>query len=215
MKTAPTYPGYDVLRKRDTPSWDVITREVIEQRLATVDAAQFLDEPRWRALHALCARIVPQPIDQPQVPLAAMLDRRLLANTGDGFRYARLPPLREAWRIGLSALDAESRQRHELPFASLSEAQQIALLTQMQHGGLNGEAWHGMDAQLFFSQRVLSDICGAYYAHPLSWNQIGFGGPANPRGYVRMYENRRDPWEAVEAKPGQEQQAWEANQRVR
>ena len=33
---------------------------------------------------------------------------------------------------------------------------------------------------------------------PIAWNEIGFGGPASPRGYVRMDFNRRDPWEAVE-----------------
>jgi hypothetical protein len=40
------------------------------------------------------------------------------------------------------------------------------------------------------------DLCGAYYSHPFAWNEIGFGGPASPRGYVRMDFNRRDPWEA-------------------
>ena len=39
-----------------------------------------------------------------------------------------------------------------------------------------------------------------YYAHPAAWSEIGFGGPASPRGYVRMQANRRDPWEAMEEK---------------
>ena len=43
----------------------------------------------------------------------------------------------------------------------------------------------------------------------------GFGGPANPRGYVRMYYDRRDPWEAAEAKPGDEDKARKENQRAR
>ena len=25
--------------------------------------------------------------------------------------------------------------------------------------------------------------CTAFYAHPWAWNEIGFGGPAYPRGY--------------------------------
>jgi hypothetical protein len=209
------YPGYDVLNKRDTPSWDAITRKVIAQRMATPMEPSFLDVVRWRALEALCACIVPQPADRPQAPLAGMVDMRLQKNAGDGFRYARLPPLREAWLIGLHALDEESKARHELPFASLERAAQNALLGQMQHGELTSAHWKGMDAQLFFSQRVLPDICGAYYSHPYAWNEIGFGGPANPRGYVRMYYDRRDPWEAVEAKPGKERQAMEKNRRVR
>jgi hypothetical protein len=55
-----------------------------------------------------------------------------------------------------------------------------------------------MSCQLFFQERVLHDIVGAYYAHPVSWNEIGFGGPASPRGYVRMGLDKRDPWEAAE-----------------
>ncbi len=49
---------------------------------------------------------------------------------------------------------------------------------------------------------MIADITHAYYAHPTAWNEIGFGGPASPRGYVRMQLDRRDPWEAAEAKPG-------------
>jgi len=209
------YPGYDVLQRRDTPSWDDITRKVIEQRLATPSDPLCLDTVRWRALEALCACIIPQPSDRLQVPLAGMIDTRLKANAGDGFRYARLPPLREAWGIGLTALDEESKVRHGLPFASIEREQQNALLKQIQHGELASAFWQGMDPQLFFSQRILPDICGAYYSHPYSWNEIGFGGPANPRGYVRMYYDRRDPWESAEAKPGKEREALRENRRVR
>ena len=46
------------------------------------------------------------------------------------------------------------------------------------------------------------DIVRAYYAHPTAWSEIGWGGPASPRGYVRMDFDERDPWEAAEAKHG-------------
>ena len=209
------YPGYDVWERRNTVSWDDITRKVIGQRMATVSDPRFLDAVRWRALQALCACIIPQRSDQPQVPLAGMLDMRLHENAGDGFRHARLPPLREAWCIGLSALDRESKLRHGLPLASTEREAQNSLLKQIQHGELASHFWQGMDPQLFFTQRVLPDISGAYYSHPYAWNEIGFGGPANPRGYVRMYYDRRDPWEPAEAKPGKEAQAWRENRRVR
>ena len=65
-----------------------------------------------------------------------------------------------------------------------------------QPGGNAGKA--------VFAKRLLHDIVSAYYAHPASWNEIGFGGPASPRGYVRMNFDRRDPWEASEARPGRE-----------
>jgi hypothetical protein len=196
------YPGYDVLAKRDTVSWDPVTREVVEERLATPRQPRFFNPTQWAAVVALCACVVAQPDDRPAVPVAALLDARLFKNQGDGWRDARLPPLRDAWRIGLAALDAESRAVHEMVFATLKLEQQITLIGSMQRGESRDREWQGMPPELFFSERVLHDLYGAYYSHPAAWSEIGFGGPANPRGYVRLYKDRRDPWEAVEVAPG-------------
>jgi len=207
----PRYPGYDVMSKRDTPSWDDKTREVVDQRLNLPHDPRFFDAAQWKAACALCACIVPQET----VPLPALLDEKLVTGIGDGYRDARLPSMPDAWRIGLAALDAESLARHGLPFASIEHDARIALIQDMQENKLTSEAWQGMPSALFFSKRVLHDICGAYYSHPHAWSEIGFGGPANPRGYVRMYFGRRDPWEAAETKPGHEAQADRENRRVR
>lgn len=215
MTTRPRYPGYDVLNKRDTPSWDEVTRKVIDERLATPREPRFFDAVEWRALCALCASIMPQDERRARMPVAALVDARLVKNVGDGYRDARLPPMRDAWRTGLRALDAESRACHDLPFASLDEDARRALLTDMQQGKLDGPEWQGMPPDIFFKDRVLHDICGMYYSLPDAWSEMGFGGPANPRGYVRMYFDRRDPWEAAEGKPGREEDAFEENRRVR
>jgi hypothetical protein len=81
----------------------------------------------------------------------------------------------------------------------------------MQRSELTGEAWGGMPCGMFFEHRVIPDITHAYYAHPVAWSEIGFGGPASPRGYVRMGLDRRDPWEAVEATPTAEAVALRKN----
>lgn len=209
------YPGYDVLNKRETPSWDAPTRAVIDERLATPREPRFFDAVQWLALTHLCHCIVPQADAEPVVPLAALVDAKLTKNTGDGYRDARLPPSRDAWKIGLAALDTESRAQFDLPFASVERPQQHALLEQMQRGDMHNDAWQGMPAKLFFEKRVLHDVCSAYYSHPHAWSEIGFGGPANPRGYVRLYFDRRDPWEAAEAQPGNEAKATKENQRAR
>ncbi|KVH35306.1 gluconate 2-dehydrogenase [Burkholderia cepacia] len=199
--TLPRYAGYDVLAKRDTPSWNDATRRAIDARLRVADAApRHLDAERFATLDALCARIVPlQPGDGERIPTAALLDARLADDEGDGYRDARLPPLRAAWQTGLAALDAMARHAHGRPFASLGANDADGLLHAVQHGEIDRSvvpAWGGMDPRTFFAKRVLMDLCGAYYSHPFAWNEIGFGGPASPRGYVRMGFNRRDPWEA-------------------
>jgi hypothetical protein len=201
IPTPTRYPGYDVLNKRDTPSWDAITRKVVDERLATPAQPRFFDAPQWAAVSVLCDRVVAQPDDRPCVPVAALLNARLLHDEGDGWRDARMPPLREAWRRGLAALDSESHADHDASFASLTPAQQTGLIERMQRGELRNATWQGMPSDLFFSERVLPDLYSAYYAHPASWSEIGFGGPANPRGYVRLDKNRRDAWEPIEVGP--------------
>jgi hypothetical protein len=208
------YPGYDVLAKRRTPSWNEKTRQVIDQRLAMPREPHFFDPEEWRILEAVCRRIVPQPADRPPVPVAAMVDAKLLEGRGDGYRDHRLPPMAEAWRRGLRALDAEARDRHGTGFDALPAGDQDALLQAAQDGRLEHAAWEGMSCAVFFAKRLLFDIVTAYYAHPTAWSEIGFGGPASPRGYVRMGFDRRDPWEAAEATPGHEAEAARENDRV-
>ncbi len=208
------YPAYDVLAKRHTPSWNEQTRRVIDRRLSTPREPRFLGEAEWRTLEAVCGRIMPQPKTRAPVPVAAMVDDKLFENRGDGYRDYRLPPLREAWRRGLAAIDAEARRRHRVGFSALEADEQDALLRAAQEGRLSGPAWGDMPSAIFFTKRVLPDIVMSYYSHPTAWNEIGFGGPASPRGYVRMNFDRRDAWEAAEATPGHEAAAARKNSRV-
>ena len=207
------FPGYDVLAKRQSPSWNEKTRQVVDARLALPREPRFLAPAEFGTLDAICGRILPQPADRPPVPLAAMVDAKLHENNGDGYRDHRLPPLREAWRLGLACIEAEARRRHNAGFADLEDAEQDALLRAVQGGKIAGD-WGGMPPAVFFEKRLLFDIVTQYYAHPTAWSEIGFGGPASPRGYVRMDFDRRDPWEAAEAGPGEEAETRKANARV-
>jgi Gluconate 2-dehydrogenase subunit 3 len=207
------FPGYDVLAKRHSPSWNEKTRQVIDARLALRAEPRFLTAVEFRTLEAIANCIVPQPPDRLPVPLAAMVDNKLFNNTGDGYRDHRLPPLREAWRRGLAGIDAEARRRHNVGFAQLDRSEQDAVLRAVQDGKI-ADDWGDMPPAVFFAKRLLFDIVTQYYSHPTAWNEIGFGGPASPRGYVRMFFDRRDPWEAAEARPGREDKARAENARV-
>jgi hypothetical protein len=213
---ADRYPGYDVLNKRDSVSWNEQTRTVIDKRMAIdPDRHLFFTDDEWSTLRAICARIVPQPGDRIRpAPVAAMVDEKLHAG-GDGYRDARMPPMAEAWRRGLAAIDAEVKSRHGRRFHELTPLLQDDFLLAVQRGQVSEKIWRDLPAALFFQKRILHDVVGAYYAHPAAWNEIGFGGPASPRGYVRMNFDRRDPWEASEARPGREKQARAENARVR
>ncbi|WP_299820618.1 gluconate 2-dehydrogenase subunit 3 family protein [uncultured Jannaschia sp.] len=194
------FPGYDVTAKRDTPSWNAKTRAVVDERLAIdPEAHRFFDTTEWRTLRALCDRIVPQPADRPgRVSLAAMVDAKAGSGKGDGYRNVKLPPLGAAWRRALAALEAEANARHGHPFSALPATAQDELIEAMRRGDLHDLAWGDMPPDLFFQDRVVPDVVKSYYAHPTAWSEIGFGGPASPRGYVRLGPDRQDPWEAHE-----------------
>jgi hypothetical protein len=191
------YPGYDVLDKWDTPSWNEQTREVVDERLNRVPERAFLDEQEWAVLQAVCQRLVPQP-DRPRdpVPIAPFVDQLLQRNQGIGYRYEEMPPMRQAWRQGLKAIDSESIERHGVPFAELALGQQDELLARLQRGEVATGSWQGLPPAKFFTQTLLKTVAGIYYSHPAAWSEIGYGGPASPRGYVRTGFDQRDSWEA-------------------
>lgn len=195
------FPGYDVLDKWDSPSWNEQTREVVADRLNCVPERRFLSEQQWALLEAICARLIPQPERQEPVPIAPFIDEMLFENRTPGYRYADMPPMRDAWRQGLDAIAAEAHSRHGRAFEQLSLDEQDALLEDVQHNRIGRREWGDLPAGGFFTHHLLKYVVGIYYAHPAAWSEIGFGGPASPRGYARLGFDERDPWEAKEVGP--------------
>jgi hypothetical protein len=208
------FPDYDVLAKRNSPSWNEPTRDVIARRLAIGGEPKFFTADEFRTVKALAARIVPQPSQRPPIPVAALVDEKLHLGKEDGYRRAGMPREREAWRRGLMALDAEADAAYGARFRDLAEEHQDALLSRMRQGALKSAEWGGMKCEEFFDMRLARDIVLAHYSHPTAWSEIGWGGPASPRGYVRMDFNERDPWEAAEVRDGEVEAARRKNRRV-
>jgi hypothetical protein len=193
------FPGYNVLNKMDSPSWNEQTRRVVNKRLQQIPERRFFDPEEWETLEAICSRIIPQPERQDSpVPIAPFIDSKMFENQQDGYQFADMPSMREAWKLGLKAIDEESLNRFGALFRKLSAENQDDILRSVQEGKVESAIWRQLPPARFFSSRVLSDIPSVYYAHPQAWNEIGFGGPASPRGYFRLDADRTDPWEARE-----------------
>ena len=214
-QTQSRYPGYDVLSKVNGPSWNAQTRRVVMRRLSTGPEPRFFTAEEFETVIVIAARIVPQPASPPPIPVAALVDRKLYEGASDGYRVATMPRERDAWRLGLRALDTEAKAAHGARFHELSEFLQDSLLQRMESGELNSPEWGNMRPEDFFRRRMARDIVLAYYAHPTAWSEIGWGGPASPRGYVRLDFDERDPWEAAEAKGGNDASARRINRHVR
>ena len=65
---------------------------------------------------------------------------------------------------------------------------------------LGGKDWHGLNAAHVWSLWTRY-ACTAFYAHPSAWNEIGFPGPAYPRGYKHAGVDAREPFEVADAHP--------------
>ncbi|HEY0970733.1 MAG TPA: gluconate 2-dehydrogenase subunit 3 family protein [Gemmatimonadales bacterium] len=194
------YPDYDVLDRWDGPDWDGPTRAVVRRRLAEVPPIRFLTPDEARLLQAVADRIVPQ-LERPpgaRVPIVPWIDEKLWHDWRDGYRYADLPPQRDAWRAGLAALAETARLLHALDFAALDEAAQDDLLARVQRGDVPGAAWSHIPARRFFRDVLCITVVKTYFAHPAAWSEIGYGGPSSPRGHVRNWMGGVDPWEPAE-----------------
>lgn len=191
------YPRYNVLDKWNSPSFNEATRKVVAARLRP-PPQRFFDAEQYALLRSVIETILPQPErdEKDRIAVEAYIDEKLHLDASDGTRYADLPPQREAWRKGLASIDREARRRFSHGFRELSAGERHELLAAIDKGDVDEDEWRGLPAKRFFRHILLKESVKIYYAHPYAWNEIGFGGPAAPRGYLRLGPDMRDPWEA-------------------
>ncbi|MDX1663639.1 MAG: gluconate 2-dehydrogenase subunit 3 family protein [Candidatus Promineifilaceae bacterium] len=199
------YPDYDVAREDKWQlDWDGKTREVVSKRVREVPPFRFFSAEEAALLEAICARALPQPdrVASGSVPIAPYIDERLYTGGGDGYHRPEMPPDRLAYKYGLVGVEQSARTVHGAPFGALDAAQQDAVLQAIADGSPPGRVWESgaLPPKQFF-QLLMKDVVAAYYAHPEAWSEIGFNGPASPRGHVRLALGSRDPWEAEEKRP--------------
>jgi Gluconate 2-dehydrogenase subunit 3 len=195
------YPDYDVLDKWSSADWDAQTRSVVRHRLAEVPPIHFLVGAEAPLLEAVAERLVPQP-DRPasdKVPIVPWIDEKLRHDWRDGYRYEDLPPLREAWRLGLAGIDESARLLYGgRGFVELEAGEQDEVLSRIARGEAPGVTWERLPARRFFRDVLCITVVKTYYAHPRAWSEIGYSGPSSPRGHVRNWMGGVDPWDASE-----------------
>jgi len=182
------FPGFDVLAQAWL--WDPVTAGVVLARLGPPPPIRFFTPPEEAIARPLLDLLLDDPGD---VPVLAMIDSRLAEASTDGWRYEDLPEDGQAWRDSLAALDADAHDKCGVGFAACDQQAQLVQAVQ----DLGGGAWHGMPAGHVWSLWTRY-ACTAFYSHPHAWQEIGFGGPAYPRGYKNIGVDRREPWEVAD-----------------
>jgi hypothetical protein len=179
------YPDYNVLANAE--HWDETTRKAILDRVENPPPLRFFTEAEARELAAFLDVVLAQDAE-PRIPVLAMVDAKLHEGALDGFRYEQMPDDRETWRLVARALEG---------FADLGTRDRYDLVAGFADGRLDGLQ---VDVSSAWSV-VMRGALGAFYSHPWAWNEIGFGGPAYPRGYMRLQPGPqgREPHERLEA----------------
>ncbi len=206
------YPNSDILAQRG--HWDEATRSVVLDRVYNVPPFRHFDAHQRATLLALCDRVIPQGWKTPErrVPIAPWIDAHLAERTLEGFRFDNMPSNEQAWEWGLEGLDQTTQALFHQSFADLDGANQDRVLETIRAGSPPGEAWQRMPARRWWVYIALRQITGIYYAHPYAWEEIGFGGPAYPRGYIALNQGAPEPWEAREV--ADERESKEAREQV-
>jgi hypothetical protein len=186
------YPRYDVLEERD--HWDEATRRVVMARIDEVPPIRFFEAAEARTLGAFCDCVTAQD-REPRIPLIHFVDQKFFDGKLDGYQYHDMPDDRDVWRRMARVLDREAGAVRARSFADCPPQVQHEICERFSNGKLDSGDMPCSKAWSVLMRAVLS----AFYSHPWAWNEIGFGGPAYPRGYARLGMGMREAWEGDEA----------------
>ncbi len=185
--------GFDVLDEVDR--WDEVTKREVLGRLAPGTTHKFFTSTEAHVAVALLDLLLAQD-REPRIPVLPLIDVRLADGETDGWHYDDMPEDGDAWRQTLAHLDADAMAAHGCGFAELTAEQQAPLVQAVY----DAEQWHGLPAKHVWSLWTRYS-CTAFYSHPWAWNEIGFGGPAYPRGYKNLRIDGREGWEVPDQAP--------------
>lgn len=195
------YPEFKTLSQ--AYAWDPITRGVVLDRVENVPAFRFFSAEQAELLEAICSRLIPQDDRDVahRIPIAVQIDKRLYENIGDGYRFVDMPQDCEAYTLGLQGIDEIAHALHQRAFVTLDAFAQESILRSLRDGKPPAAQaiWKRLPLHRFWAL-IVGDCAGEYYAHPFAWDEIGFGGPAYPRAYMRLEHGEPEPWETDETR---------------
>ncbi|MGH3291974.1 MAG: gluconate 2-dehydrogenase subunit 3 family protein [Trebonia sp.] len=196
-RAAGRFPGFDALGQ--ARHWDPVTADLVTARTGPPPRPRFFTEAEQASAAALLNQLTGQCDEPLGVPILEMVDARLAAGETDGWRYADMPEDGQAWRDTLGCLDKDAHDRCGTGFADAPRPDQVAIIQAVQ----DASEWHGMPAPRVWSLWTRY-ACTALYSHPHAWSEMGFPGPAYPRGYKNAGVGKLEPFEVGDARPAED-----------
>jgi len=178
--------------------WDSHTQKIVSGRLETPSffPCRFFEQHEADTLFALCRILLDDRRDSIMAYVVHHFDSTLHAGLGESQRKVGVPRLSALMRDGLALFDHACSEAHGGKFAALDDRERRQAVEQLMQGNLTLQNGQKTVPVAAFTDRILSEAVAAYYSHPEVWSEIGYAGPAYPRGYVRTELGLTDPWEA-------------------
>lgn len=188
------YPSFNVLDEKD--EWDDHTQQIVTSRTQPIAGYQFLNEQEVEMLRCLCSLLVYDSSPDALEFTIAHFDRTLYSSPGEGQRKDGVPAAQELIRQGLKELEQSSQHKYSVSFTELNIEKQKQMIQDISAKRAEPtEVWNAMLQKALF-EKLMRLTVEAYCSHPRVWSEIGYAGPAYPRGYMRTQLGQLDPWEA-------------------
>jgi len=187
------YETFDVMKEKE--HWDEHTKKIINHRL-TEKPLHFFTEKEAKMMYQLCSILLDDRRQSIMKFVIEHIDATLNTNIGDSQRKAKVPKQTVLIREGLALLDRSCLLQHERTFSSVTDKIRKDIIENIMKGVFPTPAIKQTVPIMEFIYKILQEATAAYYSHPTVWSEIGYAGPAYPRGYVRTEIGLTDPWEA-------------------
>lgn len=190
------YPGFNTLAEQD--AWDDYSRSVVLKRLQPAKPT-LLRQDEIDTVRAIARNLLYESREKLLDFVVAHIDSQLASPIGESERKSMLPPQDVLVRRGLAALNGAAMEMESKPFHLCKPETQAHLLQTLQKGQAALPAVFADVPQKDLFKKLLLLSVDAFSSHPAIWSEMGYPGPAYPRGYYRIERGLHDPWEPVAA----------------
>lgn len=167
------YAGFSTLSQK--PFWDDVTRKVVTERVETKVPIRFFTQAQAKFWSIVFDHLISQTdrIPERRIPILPAVDKRLFLNRTNGYRFADMPHDREAYLLGIDAIDDEAQKQYSSGFLLLAHLQQDIVLKTIHDGKPKAAAgiWKRMSVHRFW-QLIIHDAIDAYYALECPANSV-------------------------------------------
>lgn len=171
--------------------WDEYTRRIVEKRVSP--NVKFTDEMD-QLLYDVCSILLDESRPAILQFVVSHFKEKFSSNIGEAQRKKSFPKEKLLIYEGLQAIETYCIQAHNQVFHALDEDQKKEIIKKFTEGAIPLKI-QGITSQDCF-KTLLPEAVSAFYSHPEIWSEIGYAGPAYPRGYVRTELGLSDAWEA-------------------